>query len=121
MLAASTFEGPLNTCSMVVTNNQARNHSVAVCSVYLNMSCVTRHATTCNHLVTWHFLAGADEFASNADDTDDEHLEGMDTSTGNAAANGAAEGSEVVLKFECQMYKVRDDEYLIDIQVRLCI
>ena len=44
--------------------------------------------------------------------------------TGGQPVCGAASGSpeeDVVLKFECQMYKVRDDEYLIDIQVILHI
>jgi len=68
-----------------------------------------------------------------SDDADDERLDGLlgdttmdlvgsaksgaseDASSGGAGAGQAAPG-EHVLKFECQMYKVRDDEYLIDIQ-----
>jgi len=48
------------------------------------------------------------------------HLHGPSSGT---LAGGTAAGTldevaadEVVLKFECQMYKARDDEYLIDIQ-----
>ncbi len=33
-----------------------------------------------------------------------------------AGGEREAAGGEVVMKFECQMYKSRDDEYLIDIQ-----
>lgn len=59
------------------------------------------------------------------DDGDEERLEGMDTSglTHQASSGQGRQLSlgapDTELKFECQMYKVRDDEYMIDVQ-RLC-
>ena len=49
------------------------------------------------------------------------HLHGPSSGTLSNNAGGAGgldevAADEVVLKFECQMYKSRDDEYLIDIQ-----
>mmetsp|Transcript_16451 Transcript_16451/g.41028 ORF Transcript_16451/g.41028 Transcript_16451/m.41028 type:complete len:464 (-) Transcript_16451:952-2343(-) len=53
-----------------------------------------------------------------SDDVDEERLEGMDaTGPGGTPSSGGA--TEIELKFECQMYKVRDDEYMIDVQ-RIC-
>lgn len=56
---------------------------------------------------------------------DDAALEGMDASGGGASTplvpgstHGSSTPGEVTIKFECQMYKVRDDEYMIDVQVR---
>jgi hypothetical protein len=38
---------------------------------------------------------------------------------GAVAVDGAA-AVDYILKFETQMYKIRDDEYAIDVQVRHC-
>mmetsp|Transcript_17046 Transcript_17046/g.51163 ORF Transcript_17046/g.51163 Transcript_17046/m.51163 type:complete len:249 (-) Transcript_17046:1726-2472(-) len=47
------------------------------------------------------------------------HLSGLqlhEKGGGGVGANEGNEPGELVLKFECQMYKSRDDEYLIDMQ-----
>ena len=47
------------------------------------------------------------------------HIHGSGAGSGAAALAPGDEvaADEILLKFECQMYKSRDDEYLIDIQV----
>ena len=46
------------------------------------------------------------------------HGEGRSNAVSNVSPADEVAADEILLKFECQMYKSRDDEYLIDIQVR---